>query len=83
VTPAITWQGTIRDWLDQQERSQSWLARKAVMDTSYLSAILNGLRHPGPKVLGRLDKAMGLPVGTLEVQRAQAAMEVAANDNPV
>ena len=70
----MTWQETIRDWLEREERSQAWLARKARMDTNYLSAILNDLRHPGSKVLGRLDRAMGLPLGTLQGLRAQTQL---------
>jgi transcriptional regulator with XRE-family HTH domain len=65
------WQQKIIDYLEAQERSQAWLARKARMDANYLSAILNGLRLPGRKVLGRLEKAMGLPAGTLTALRDQ------------
>ena len=72
----MTWQEAIRQWLAREERSQSQLARWAKMDVSYLSAILNGLRQPGTKVLGRLDQAMGLPVGTLEGLRSQTQLPI-------
>ena len=69
----MNWQEIIREWLDREERSQSWLARKAGMDVSYLSAILNDLRQPGAKVLGKLDRVLGLPSGTLAGLRTQKA----------
>ena len=74
----MTWQETILDWLNREERSQAWLARKAVINDSYLSAILNDLRSPGSKVLHKLDRAMVLPLGTLEGLRSQ--MELALKE---
>ena len=74
----MTWQETILDWLDREERSQAWLARKAGMNQNYLSAILNNLRSPGSKVLHKLDRAMGLPLGTLQGLRAQTQLPLVA-----
>lgn len=65
------WQQKIIDYLDREDRSQAWLARKAGMDVAYLSVILNGVRSPGPKVLRKLDKAMGLARGTLAALRSE------------
>ena len=78
----MTWQETIRDWLEREDRSQAWLTRKAGIDKNYLSAILNGLRSPGPRVLRRLDRAMGLPPGTLDGLRSQGelALEEVGNE---
>ena len=52
-------------WLEIEERSQAWLARKASMDGSYLSMILSGRRTPGPRAIRKLEGAMGLEPGTL------------------
>ena len=65
------WKQRIIDYLDREDRSQAWLARRAGMDTHYLSAILNDLKQPGPKVLRKLDRAMGLMPGTLMAIRSQ------------
>ena len=70
----MIWQETIIEYLEREERSQAWLARKAGMDTHYLSAILNGLRSPGPKVLRKLDRAIGLAPGTLMALRSQTQL---------
>jgi len=67
----MNWQQVVRDWLEKEERSQAYLARKARVDMNYLSAILNDLRHPGHSVLGRLDTAMGLEPGTLLTLQAE------------
>ena len=68
------WKQRIIDYLDREDRSQAWLARKAGMDGHYLSAILNDLRRPGKKVLRKLDHAMGLPQGTLDALRCQTQL---------
>jgi len=68
------WKQRILDYLEREDRTQAWLARKAGMDGHYLSAILNDLRSPGPKVLGKLDRAMGLRAGTLEALRSQTQL---------
>lgn len=70
----MTWQESIRDWLDDADRSQAWLARKAGMDGSYLSMLLSGQRIPGLRVLMKLDRAMGLPAGTLDALRSQTQL---------
>ena len=65
------WKKRIIDYLEAEDRSQAWLARKAGMDQHYLSAILNDLRQPGTKVLRKLDRVMGLAPGTLTALRSQ------------
>ena len=64
----------VRDWLTEKERNQAYLARRAVIDESYLSMILSGQRTPGPRVLGKLEKAMGLPAGSLMALRSQTQL---------
>lgn len=60
---------TIMAWLEREERSQNFLARKAGLDSTYLSTILNGHRKPGSKVLAKLERAMGLSAGSLSVEQ--------------
>ena len=76
------WKQTVLEWLEREERSQSYLARKAGFNENYLSAILNDLRQPGSRVLRKLDRAMGLAPGTLMALRSQTRlpMEEAASD---
>ena len=75
------WQTTVREWLEREQRSQAWLARKAGMDTSYVSACLNDLRRPGAKALRKLELAMGLAPGTLERVQAQSVGSVNGEDS--
>ena len=71
------WKQTVLEWLEREERSQSWLSRKAGLNPNYLSAILNDIRHAGPRALGKLEKAMGMEPGALTVE------EVASSGNAV
>jgi transcriptional regulator with XRE-family HTH domain len=66
---------TLRGWLEANERSQSYLARKAALNENYLSMLLNGQRHPGPKALRKLENAMGLEAGALTSDPAPTAAE--------
>lgn len=79
----MEWQDVVRDWLEREERSQAWLARKAKMDLTYFSLILNDHRKAGTKILRRLEGAMGLPSGTLVGLRSQIPlpMEEARHGN--
>ena len=60
-----TWQERVRVWLENNERSQAWLARKAKLDPSWLYLTLSGKRPAGNKTLRKLEHAMGMPEGTL------------------
>ena len=77
----------VREWLSQEERNQAYLARKAGIDDSYLSMILNGQRKPGARVLGRLEAVMQLKEGTLvslrdaESQAGSEPVEVPNGDS--
>ena len=71
----------VQEWLSQQERNQAYLARKAGIDESYLSMILSGQRKPGPRALAKLEKAMGLRVGTLERLRSQTQLPMEEVNN--
>ena len=61
----------IRDWLEEHERSQAWLARKAEMSDSQLNHYLAGRHKAGFKVLQRLERAMDMEAGTLTSLRSQ------------
>ena len=73
------WQQIVRDWLEENERSQAWLARKAGLDTTWVYLILSGRRHPGPKTLRKLEAAMGKESGTLS-QRPLALSATGTDD---
>lgn len=62
----------VRQWITFHERTQAYLARKAGLDESYVSMILNGQRKPGRRAIAKLEIAMGLPPGTLADAQAQA-----------
>ena len=62
----------VRQWISDHERTQSYLARRAGLNESYVSMILSGQRKPGRRAIGKLELAMGLPPGTLEAAQAQA-----------
>ena len=66
----------IRAWLEANERNQSYLARKADLDESYLSMLLNGQRHPGPRALRKLERAMGMKPGSLSANEAKEPADV-------
>ena len=59
------WQQAVHTWLDENERSQAWLARAARMDNTWVYLILSGKRNPGPRTLRKLEKAMGMVPETL------------------
>ena len=59
------WQEAVHEWLEENERSQAWLARASKLDHSWIYLILSGKRNPGPKTLRRLEKAMGMAPETL------------------
>ena len=75
----------IRDWLEQHERTQAWLARKAVMSNSQLNHYLAGRHKAGVRVLRRLERAMDVEPGTLTALRSQSqlSMEEAASNGHV
>ena len=60
-----TWQATVLEWLEVNERSQSWLARKASMDVSWINQILSGRKTAGWKAIQRIEVALGLARGSL------------------
>lgn len=59
----------IQRWLDREERTQAYLARKAGINESYLSMILSGQRVPGIRALRKLEAAMALETGKLQSMR--------------
>ena len=44
----------ILDWLVKNERSQRWLAKKADIDYTNLTRILNGLHEPTPRTIRKI-----------------------------
>ena len=60
------WKTAVHRWLEQERRSQAFLAREAVIDPTYLSRCLNGRVSIGERSLHKLELAMGLRTGTLK-----------------
>ena len=59
------WREVVRGWLEVNERSQAWLARKAGFSEAWLSRALRGKVKPSARALARLERVMGLAPGTL------------------
>jgi transcriptional regulator with XRE-family HTH domain len=49
----------------ERELSQIWLARRAGLDSSYLSRIENGIVQPTVPMTQKLAAALGTPLGEL------------------
>lgn len=67
------WRTKVQGWLEENQRSQAWLAQRAHLNPSYLNRILKGVYEPSEKTIARLEKAMDLPLGTLASVNVQAA----------
>ena len=75
------WKQTVLEWLEKEDRSQSWLSRKAGLNPNYLSALLNDIRRPGVKALNKLEAAMQLEARTLvSLRNAEALMTQAESE---
>ena len=68
----MDWRDTVKAWLEGQQRSAAWLARRARMNETYLYSLLSGAKTPGDKALRRLEDAMEMAPGTLVSQRDAA-----------
>ena len=73
------WETITRDWMDTNDRSQAWLARKAGISDEHFSQCLNGHRFPGLRTLKRLERAMDMIPGRLVCADHQPAPEQPAN----
>ncbi len=56
----MDWIDAVRQWLEENERSQAWLARKAGLDASWVSQVLAGSKPAGRKTIAALERATGL-----------------------
>ena len=61
----LTWKTIVLEWLEVNDRSQAWLARRAGISERTMSMGLNGIHTPNPRTLKKLEKAMGLEPGAL------------------
>ena len=59
------WKEIVLEWLDRNERSQAYLARKAKVNIFHLNGCLRGKRECGERTLRKLEMAMGLEPDTL------------------
>ena len=60
------WNAIVTSWLEENQRSQAYLARKAGINESYLSRSMNGKTRVGERTLRRLERAMDMPEWSLE-----------------
>ena len=63
------WTQRVKEWLKERERSQAWLARKAVMSHYRLNHYFSGRHKAGVRVLQRLERSMELEPGALTARR--------------
>ena len=61
------WKAAVYRWLEQERRSQAFLARQADIDPTFLSRCLNDRVSIGQRSLHKLELAMGLRTGTLQL----------------
>lgn len=61
-----TVQDIIGDWLDREQRTQSYLARRAGISEWTISRLMLKRHTPTSPTLRKLEKAMELPAGTLQ-----------------
>ena len=69
------WSLFVLSWLNEQDRSQAWLARKAKVDQMHLSNCLLGKVQAGIRVLSNLEDAMGMDPGTLLMAARESVAE--------
>ena len=69
------WSLFVLSWLNEQDRSQAWLARKAKVHQMHLSNCLLGKSQVGISVLSRLEDAMGMKPGTLLMAARESVAE--------
>lgn len=63
----------ILDWLEQNERSKRWLARKAGVATTTLADILNGNAAPRVSTLAAISGVTGIPLPKLVLDAPKKA----------
>ncbi len=56
----MDWRQKVREWLEENDRSQAWLARKAGLDASWVSQVLAGKQPAGLKTLRAIEDALEL-----------------------
>ena len=69
------WSLFVLSWLNEQDRSQAWLARKAKVHQMHLSNCLLGKSKVGISVLSRLEDAMDMQPGNLLMVAREAVAE--------
>ena len=61
----MDWRATVRQWLEANQRPQSYVAARAEVTPQYLSLCLQGKEDPSGTLLHALESAMGLEHGAL------------------
>lgn len=72
-------QEIIADWLDREQRSQSYLARRAGISEWTVSRLMKQHHEPTHVTLRKLERAMGLKTGILQGIAAQQRQEASSN----
>ena len=66
------WKKIVEEWLEEEERTQTYLARRAHVSAEHLNRCLMGHSEPGIITLTRLEDAIGLDRGTLFKDEGEA-----------
>ena len=66
------WKKIVEERLEEEERTQTYLARRAHVSVSHLNRCLAGHSEPGIITLTRLEDAIGLDRGTLFKDEGEA-----------
>ena len=69
------WSLFVLSWLNEQDRSQAWLARKAKVHQMHLSNCLLGKVQAGIRILSNLEDAMGMEPGILLMAARESVAE--------
>ena len=71
------WQSKVQAWLQRNDRSAAWLARKAGLNASWMYQTLAGQKRIGRKSLEKLEQVTSMDLGS-----AQLEMPLAVGEDP-
>ncbi len=54
-------QKTLREWLDEHDKTQTWLAEKLDISVGAVNDILSGRRTPGLQLAIKIEDLTGIP----------------------
>ncbi len=68
----MDWKSSVLEWLEENERSQAWLAMKAGYTAVHLNRCLHDKHIPSDRMLRQLEHVMEMPYGLLLRNGARA-----------